>query len=425
MKYLAFLKYKAYKGILNTFANIIRLLENKRFDALLCITKRLLHIVHIYYYKIIPSQECLGKTIESRYIIENPRKGYYGNLVFGCDYKNDTLLAGQLPDVHIDVYREVDVIGQSQYVYDSKHDVLINDFAALFDENLYENVDTLARFQKGRVALLKTNIKEPKLYYPKAIMLISNFSFNYYHALFENYIKLLAFDKLNIPTSVPILVDAIYEKYTSFQEILRSLNNKGRKVLLIRRKEHVRIGQLYMASAINMIPPQAKDILKTNPWDVLYDLNYLQSLRNCLLPLKSNKVFNKRVFISRKGLVRRSWNEEDVFNYLKDHGFEQYSPQDLSFADQVALFYNAEFIVAGSGAALSNLLFCNDGCKVLCLYSEKINLPVFSTLAYLNGTFMKYYIGTPQKGSSVTNTHSSFHVDIEDFKRVFSVFENE
>ena len=380
---------------------------------------------HIYYYPVLTSKEIIENGNGRSLIIDSRRKGYYGNLVFGIESRDNSLEPVSLPDICINEYKDVIIAGQSQFVYETAKGAIVNDFQTLFDEGLYQNADSTLWLQKGGAAFLKTKFHEYHRDISEGIMITGIFAFNYYHMLFENYIKLLAVEKSDIPKTVPIIVDSICKKYDSFQQVINTLNVSGRELIYLDRLEKMRVGHLYAVSNINIIAPQARDVMKTRPMDVAFDLNYLSTLRNRLLSLKSDKNFSKRVFIRRKGFAKRSWNEEEISVFLKTKGFEEYSPQDLCFSDQIALFNDAEFIVAGSGAALSNLLFCSEGCRVMCVYSAKVNIPSFTTLAYMNGAFMKYMIGTPIKSSSVSNTHSDFTVDIEKFKEVFARFENE
>ncbi|MDP3444046.1 MAG: glycosyltransferase family 61 protein, partial [Ignavibacteria bacterium] len=75
---------------------------------------------------------------------------------------------------------------------------------------------------------------------------------------------------------------------------------------------------------------------------------------------------SKKVFISRnKSNYRQISNEEDLFNRLKDIGFQRYYLEDLSVDDQIQLFAHADQIVAPHGAGLANLIFCKPGTAVV------------------------------------------------------------
>ena len=65
-----------------------------------------------------------------------------------------------------------------------------------------------------------------------------------------------------------------------------------------------------------------------------------------------------RVYISRENaLKRRVVNQEQVMDVLSDWGFTAYRPEELSFAEQVTLFSNAEAIAAPHGSGLMNQMF--------------------------------------------------------------------
>lgn len=418
MSKFSLVKYKGYISLLSHLAVLTNILVTKEYYTVLNGLKRLLSFFHVYYYPICHGHDFSYDTKLKSMTVDRERLGAYSNVVFGDVPSDNTLIPKRLPDLQVKEYHNVIITGQSQFIYDLRSGVIVNDFDLLYDENLYENVDSTLRLQKSKCALLNRRLEEYKREIEEGIMISGNFAFNYYHTLFENYIKIIAFEKADIPATAPFIVDSIFTKYESYQEILKALNTKGREIIPIDKHESVKISRLYTIGPVNILPPQAKDINNTRAEDVVYDISYLKIMRERLLKLKSDREFCKRVFISRKGNTRRSWNEEAVFELLKREGFQQYSPQDLSFAEQISLFNNAEFIIGGSGAALSNLLFCSKGCKVICVYSERVNIPVFSTLAYMNGATMRYVVGNPIKGSSVSNTHSDFTVDTSEVQRV-------
>ena len=90
--------------------------------------------------------------------------------------------------------------------------------------------------------------------------------------------------------------------------------------------------------------------------------------------------FSPRVFISRrKALARCITNEDEVMRILAPLGFAAYALETMSFADQVRLFAQAEFIVAPHGAGLMNLAFAAKP-GVVELFGKHIQ-PSFSELA--------------------------------------------
>ncbi|GAB3197271.1 capsular polysaccharide biosynthesis protein [Pontibacter aydingkolensis] len=80
----------------------------------------------------------------------------------------------------------------------------------------------------------------------------------------------------------------------------------------------------------------------------------------------------KRIYISRaKAKTRRVLNEQELLPVLGKYGFEVVRPEELSYQQQVQLFFDAELVVAPHGAGLTNLLF-SERCKVLELHPANL-----------------------------------------------------
>lgn len=74
---------------------------------------------------------------------------------------------------------------------------------------------------------------------------------------------------------------------------------------------------------------------------------------------------SERIYLSRSNaLTRRVRNEDEVMGLLADWGFERYRPEELSFAEQVTLFSNAEAIVSPHGSGLMNQIFADDAAVI-------------------------------------------------------------
>ena len=73
----------------------------------------------------------------------------------------------------------------------------------------------------------------------------------------------------------------------------------------------------------------------------------------------------KRIYISRANAkTRRVLNEQALLPILERYGFEVVRAEDLTYQQQVQLFFEAEAVVAPHGAGLTNLLF-SEQCQVL------------------------------------------------------------
>ncbi len=80
----------------------------------------------------------------------------------------------------------------------------------------------------------------------------------------------------------------------------------------------------------------------------------------------------QRIYVSRGAAPRRRvLNEAAVEQLLKGHGFTAVNPGALSFADQVALFADAEIVVGAHGAGLTNAVFMGAGGALIELTHDK------------------------------------------------------
>lgn len=99
-------------------------------------------------------------------------------------------------------------------------------------------------------------------------------------------------------------------------------------------------------------------------------------LRNRFLPLAGESSGGtgrrRRLFISRSAARnRRLVNEDEIWAQLEPRGFEYVLAEKVDFAEQVAMFANAEAVVAPHGAGLTNLVFCAPRTRVIELFPSR------------------------------------------------------
>jgi hypothetical protein len=81
-----------------------------------------------------------------------------------------------------------------------------------------------------------------------------------------------------------------------------------------------------------------------------------------------------RVYVSRRNATkRRVANETEVVDALAARGFESYALEELSVAEQVALFADAEAVVGPHGAGFANLVYAADPFVVELFGRKRLN----------------------------------------------------
>jgi capsular polysaccharide biosynthesis protein len=91
-----------------------------------------------------------------------------------------------------------------------------------------------------------------------------------------------------------------------------------------------------------------------------------------------------RIFLTRPD-VRRSYNQVELLKIAVRYGFEPYSPESASLADQAQTFADADMVVGASGAAWVGMVFRQEKAKFLSWLPSNFNeFCGYSSLAAIN-----------------------------------------
>lgn len=187
-----------------------------------------------------------------------------------------------------------------------------------------------------------------------------------------------------------------------------------REVIYMNDSTEYHVEDLYNVSPLALICPMYRPKQQICIEDNLFNGQAIDWLRNILLPQKLSVVFPKRIFLSRhKASGLRKFNEEECIEMLKNLGFEVVFPEDYSILEQVTLFNEAEFIIGGSGAAFTNLIYASEATSAIILEGYRSNIGLFSSLSTHVG-FDLVYIYSKEKGiiPSGYEIHENFSVDL-------------
>ncbi len=101
----------------------------------------------------------------------------------------------------------------------------------------------------------------------------------------------------------------------------------------------------------------------------------------------------RRLFVSRADAKkRRLLNEDEIFARLEGFGFERVTAGNLSFADQVELFSEAQIAAGPHGAGLTNAMFMPEGGAVVEIFRQGHVHGSFAWLSHLRGHFHAYVV---------------------------------
>ncbi|MDI1302788.1 MAG: glycosyltransferase 61 family protein [bacterium] len=364
-------------------------------------------------------EDCVSERIEGiECISDNPVFLSYSPPLFYKDkLKSSEMMAVTGHTAYMAVFDEAVVIGDSSIVFLKKKSA-IYDIKSYDKNNRYRYTDRAIKFCGKDFLLARKSYSCDA--FGEAIFLCNNYSWNYYHLLFEVMTRFSQINRSGIDINIPILVDSICSKVPQYLELLSYFNKDSRRIVFVNEgKWHV-VNKLHYFSCQNFIPPNFVDDSDIQASDVLFDLTSLDYIRKVLLPLATKNEFPKRIYLSRsKASTRRNFNESEVIGVLEKYGFKMVHPEDYSVADQVSMFSNAEFIAGGSGAAFTNIVFCKKHCKVIVFSKSDLPFSGFSTIAKHVGAEM-LYVSENRDAHKLKDIHDSFYIDVNNLNDVVS-----
>lgn len=125
----------------------------------------------------------------------------------------------------------------------------------------------------------------------------------------------------------------------------------------------------------------------------------------------------QRLYLRRRGTLRHLVNEAELEDRLTAAGFEVIETGTLSLEAQISRFREAECIVAPTGAALTNIIWCKPGTRVIVLSADHIALAteVWTQLGMVSGAEVSILIG--RQVQEANGIHDDFEIDVAEVER--------
>ena len=138
---------------------------------------------------------------------------------------------------------------------------------------------------------------------------------------------------------------------------------------------------------------------------------YVESqLRNYMIPVSDIVKPYRKLYIRRKGSYRNMVNNDEVELLFSNLGFELIEPHLLSYEEKVTMFHEAEVIVGPYSSGFSNMIYCQEGTKVLILTNLQRAFEPFLTF-YVQHWHLKALFVTG-KDEKQQNSHSDFYIPL-------------
>lgn len=227
---------------------------------------------------------------------------------------------------------------------------------------------------------------------PKGTWVIDEWSANYFHWMTDCLPRI--WEGQEKDPACPVILP---ESFKSLGYVTQTLDLLKLKVEFFKSRENLRVDTLILTARTAPFPH--------------FNIPIIQKTR---VKLAANPVQKpwKKVFVSRKLAVKRkAHNELEVELLLRKKGFEIVNAEQLTLKQQIQLMSETELLVCLHGAALANMLFMQEGMKVLEL--RNVNDSITQCYFNLSSALGLQYFYTLNKGDSKNTIMTNFMIDVK------------
>lgn len=346
------------------------------------------------------SRSIASLAAESSYLITGPTEP--------CTHIS--FVEGTYPQLHARSFENVEAVGCSSALL-RVNTVYIPDYYEVQEHAVVNESFFLVEYIPEGVALIYGGVR------PQAgngIMLFQIGAFNWYHWLIE--ILPMAFLAERLPdqyASYPFVIPDRIAQIKSFRDSLE-LFLHGRSIRVI-EKDGLTFSDLIVIDPIANGPFNLRRGFWPDKEAFSYNGTLLLEFRHAILDRLRIQMNNQSdlIFLAREN-DRREFNQSEIQNIAIRHGFRLVYMERLSFREQVELLFGAKVVVGPSGAAFANILFCQQGARILSwLLPQYKGFSSFSNLAQTIGAQMRYIFSEPRQPVESTGDayEAKYHLD--------------
>lgn len=232
---------------------------------------------------------------------------------------------------------------------------------------------------------------------------------NYWHWMFDILPKIAILQKM---------VDFKKIDYFLFPGISKKFQNETLNIFKIPQKKRLSSTVYNHVYSKNLIACDHPFISKNLVKDQKKFPKWIGTWYKKIIPLNKIKRERhlKKIYIDRsdsKNPYRSILNENELKKFLKSKSYKIVKLSNLSFLDQVKLFYNAKIIVGLHGAGFANIVFCRPKTKVIELGTTKRSQNIIYYLANKNKLNYKCILFKSDKNNlKKSSRHQDSHIKV-------------
>ncbi len=236
----------------------------------------------------------------------------------------------------------------------------------------------------------------------------------YFHWLFDVISRLDLLEKsgMNFEKIDYFLINRYQQSYE--KEFLAILGIPPDKILESCHHPHIQAKRIIVPS----VPPRGQSMI--TGWGCQFLKQKLCKI-NHNIPRYSTQT---RLYLGRHNASYRVvLNEEEVIQFLEKRGFYSIKLETMSVVEQASLLAQAEVIIAPHGSALSNLVFCEPGTKIIELFSPMYVLNYYWLICNLCGLEHYHVLGNLLENEEeyLSPQKKNILVNLEQLERVMNL----
>jgi hypothetical protein len=262
----------------------------------------------------------------------------------------------------------------------------------------------------GRIAIRYTVEISPRI--KAGIHLFKEHEQNYFHFVCELMPKLHLIEQMGIDPNIPLLVsDDLDER---LYKIIDALKDPARTIIKLKRHVPYAVANLTYLSDLSNVT----DVYDAKPepnHTFLPEAVIAEMAKKLKGGIVAGRTGGRKIYLPRDTKRRSILNERAVVEAMLQDNFEIVNLESMTFAAQLSLFSSASVIIGGTGAAFTNLLWCQPGVKAVILYPDHAynNTTFWDRIGRISGMQIFYVQGArSERVQGIYAMHDDFTIDI-------------
>jgi hypothetical protein len=199
-------------------------------------------------------------------------------------------------------------------------------------------------------------------------------------------------------------------------ESLRMITRGTRRIIMLPIGRAIVASELFLTSVAGYVPFERRNTRLSGHSHGVFSPVAFAEMRRCLVEAAQampSPDWPRKIYLRRNSGVRKVINSTEIERALVARGYAVIEPEKLSFIQQVQLFSRAEAVVASTGAAVANIIFCPPVHRISIFFA----LPTRATgigRTSRRPLAMSFDMCWASRAGAAHGIHADFHVDVED-----------